>query len=68
MKRTNSVWIVSLVAAVLFGIFAVTPVNAQQKNIILATTTSTQDSGLLDVLIPMFEKKTGYFVKTIAVG
>ncbi len=40
----------------------------EQKNIILATTTSTQDSGLLDVLIPIFEKKTGYFVKTIAVG
>jgi tungstate transport system substrate-binding protein len=39
-----------------------------QKNLILATTTSTQDSGLLDVLIPLFEKKTGYFVKTIAVG
>jgi tungstate transport system substrate-binding protein len=39
-----------------------------QKNIILATTTSTQDSGLLDTLIPIFEKKTGYFVKTIAVG
>jgi tungstate transport system substrate-binding protein len=36
--------------------------------LILATTTSTQDSGLLDVLIPIFEKKTGYFVKTIAVG
>jgi tungstate transport system substrate-binding protein len=43
-------------------------VSAQQKNVILATTTSTQDSGLLDVLIPVFEKKTGYFVKTIAVG
>jgi tungstate transport system substrate-binding protein len=42
--------------------------QAQQKNIILATTTSTQDSGLLDVLLPIFEKKTGYFVKTIAVG
>ncbi|MBF0117281.1 MAG: substrate-binding domain-containing protein [Desulfobacterales bacterium] len=40
----------------------------KQKNIILATTTSTQDSGLLDVLIPIFEKKTGYFVKTISVG
>jgi len=39
-----------------------------QKNLILATTTSTQDSGLLDELIPIFEKKTGYFVKTIAVG
>jgi tungstate transport system substrate-binding protein len=47
---------------------SVNQVFAQQKNIILATTTSTQDSGLLDVLIPVFEKKTGYFVKTIAVG
>ena len=40
----------------------------KQKNVILATTTSTQDTGLLDVLIPIFEKETGYFVKTIAVG
>jgi len=38
------------------------------KTIILATTTSTQDSGLLDELIPVFEKNTGFFVKTIAVG
>lgn len=37
-------------------------------DLILATTTSTQDSGLLDVLVPMFEQKTGYKVKTIAVG
>ncbi|MFZ3114356.1 MAG: substrate-binding domain-containing protein [Syntrophales bacterium] len=41
---------------------------AEQKAVILATTTSTQDSGLLDVLIPRFEKEKGYFVKTIAVG
>lgn len=41
---------------------------AADKSIILATTTSTQDSGLLDVLIPAYEKKTGYVVKTIAVG
>lgn len=39
-----------------------------KPDIILATTTSTQDSGLLDVLLPAFEKKTGYKVKTIAVG
>lgn len=38
------------------------------KAVILATTTSTQDSGLLDELIPRFEKQTGYQVKTIAVG
>jgi tungstate transport system substrate-binding protein len=35
---------------------------------ILATTTSTQDSGLLDVLVPMFEQQTGYQVKTVSVG
>lgn len=38
------------------------------RDLILATTTSTVDSGLLDVLIPIFEKKTGYRVKTISVG
>ncbi len=37
-------------------------------NLILATTTSTQDSGLLDVLIPAFEAKTGFKVQTVAVG
>jgi len=44
--------------------------NASNANseLILATTTSTQDSGLLDVLIPVFEEETGYMVKTIAVG
>jgi tungstate transport system substrate-binding protein len=44
---------------------SVAPVN---PNIILATTTPTQDSGLLDVLVPMFEEQTGYTVQTIAVG
>lgn len=43
----------------------VAPAN---PNIILATTTSTQDSGLLDVLVPMFEEQTGYVVQTVAVG
>jgi tungstate transport system substrate-binding protein len=38
------------------------------KTLILSTTTSTQDSGLLDVLVPQFEGKTGYSVKTISVG
>src|SRR4249919_3945377 len=38
------------------------------RNVILSTTTSTQDSGLLDVLIPLFEKETGYSVKTVSVG
>lgn len=37
-------------------------------SVILATTTSTQDTGLLDVLVPAFERATGYAVKPIAVG
>ncbi len=40
----------------------------EQPNLILATTTSTQDSGLLDVLVPIFEGQTGYVVKPVAVG
>jgi tungstate transport system substrate-binding protein len=40
----------------------------ESKDVILSTTTSTVDSGLLDDLIPLFEKKTGFRVKTIAVG
>lgn len=38
------------------------------KSLILATTTSTRDSGLLDVLIPAFERDSGTKVKTLAVG
>ena len=38
------------------------------KDVILATTTSTRDSGLLDVLVPDFEAQTGYVLKTVAVG
>ncbi len=37
-------------------------------NIIMASTTSTRDSGLMDVLIPVFEKETGYKVKAVYVG
>src|SRR5881397_3162773 len=44
------------------------PAEAQRPPVILSTTTSTQDSGLLDVLVPMFERQTGYSVKTIAAG
>ncbi len=59
---------VLLVLSALSGMMSAGPLHAAPKTVILATTTSTQDSGLLDVLIPVFERKTGYFVKTIAVG
>jgi tungstate transport system substrate-binding protein len=47
---------------------AQTPAAPTSKVVILSTTTSTQDSGLLDVLVPLFEQQTGYSVKTISVG
>lgn len=52
---------------------AATPAPTQppapaNPTLILATTTSTQDSGLLDVLIPLFEQQTGYTVQAVAVG
>jgi len=58
---------VAFIFQILAG-FSLAQPYPEQKDIILATTTSTQDSGLLEVLIPVFEKKTGYRVKTISVG
>ena len=47
---------------------ACAPAAPDNPNLILATTTSTQDSGLLDVLVPLFEAESGYTVQTVAVG
>jgi tungstate transport system substrate-binding protein len=68
MKSVNALLRV-LMVPVLLGLSS-TPVLAQQHGaeIILATTTSTQDTGLLDSLLPMFQRATGIKVKAIAVG
>jgi tungstate transport system substrate-binding protein len=58
---------VTLLAALVIAMFPA-HAGAQRSPVILSTTTSTQDSGLLDVLVPLFERQTGYTVKTIAVG
>jgi tungstate transport system substrate-binding protein len=47
------------------GTWAAEPAN---RIIVLATGHTLRDSGLLDVLIPVFEKKTGYIVRPIALG
>ncbi len=41
---------------------------AEDKSIVVASTTSTQDSGLFDYLLPLFAKKTGIAVKVVAQG
>ena len=58
--------VLTLLAGLLLWVGA--PGASAQGSLILATTTSTQDSGLLDVLVPLFQKRTGIQVKTIAVG
>ena len=67
MPVDRAVTIVRVLAAAL-ALACPGPAGAQSKVVILATTTSTQDAGLLDVLVPAFERRTGYTVKTIAVG
>jgi len=68
MKRLNTLTLLMAAAALLGAFLTASPAKAASKNLILATTTSTQDSGLLDALVPVFEKESGYMVKTIAVG
>ncbi len=61
-------FVVGLMALGIVQTALIGDVRAASNTVILATTTSTQDSGLLDVLVPMFEKQTGYVVKTVSVG
>ena len=65
--KTFKFWLCCVVAALVLGL-APERGHSQQRTVILSTTTSTQDSGLLDVLVPLFEKQTGYSVKTVSVG
>ncbi len=60
--------IIAFAPAVLLALLIASMACSSKDELILATTTSTQDSGLLDVLVPMFEKQYDYKVKTIAVG
>jgi tungstate transport system substrate-binding protein len=59
-----------LIAAVtlVVSIFAAHPVFSQEKAIVVASTTSTQDSGLFEYLLPLYKQKTGVVVKVIAQG
>ncbi len=62
-SRVNKVALVWVATAL-----ALAAIACSGNVVILATTTSTQDSGLLEVLVPMFEEQSGFNVKTIAVG
>jgi tungstate transport system substrate-binding protein len=60
--------IVVAAAALAVITFAAPVANAQDKSIVVASTTSTQDSGLFEYLLPIFKQKTGITVKVVAQG
>src|SRR5260221_14343845 len=57
-----------LVAAAAAAVLAGSPALAQDKSIVVASTTSTEDSGLFSHILPLFKAKTGIAVKVLAQG
>ena len=60
---SRRIFIATVVAATLCA-----PARAQDKSIVVASTTSTQDSGLFGHILPIFKAKTGIDVKVISQG
>src|SRR4051794_28257123 len=56
------------VLAATIAMLATSPVHAQDKSIVVASTTSTQDSGLFGHILPLFKARTGIDVKVVALG
>ena len=57
-----------IVAGSVWGLIAVIPAAADKRHLLLQSTTSTLNSGLYDVLLPAFTKKSGIEVRVVAVG
>jgi tungstate transport system substrate-binding protein len=64
MKKSGCLFLIVLALL----IFSVANVSSEEKEIICSSTTSTENSGLLGYILPMFEKKTGIKVKVVARG
>lgn len=67
MKKTKILKALSLIVVVI-TILSLIACQKKERSMVLATTTSTQDSGLLDYLLPKFESDTGIKVKVVAKG
>ena len=57
-----------LLASLIFAIGLAAPAGAEDKFIVVQSTTSTQNSGLFDAILPQFTAKTGIEVRVVAVG
>ena len=57
------------IGTIILGVIIVaSPAYTQEKSIVVASTTSAQDSGLFEYLLPIFKQKTGITVKVLAQG
>ena len=56
-----------LIATVILGLLT-TPAIAEEKSIVVSSTTSTEQSGLFSFILPIFKMKSGIDVKVVAVG
>jgi len=54
--------------AIAFALVQVSLASAQEKSILVASTTSTEDSGLFRHILPLFKQRTGIVVKVVAKG
>jgi hypothetical protein len=67
-KQAGSISPKSALVAIIAVLLMLSSGRAQDKSIIVASTTSTQDSGLFGYLLPLFKQKTGIDVKVVAQG
>jgi len=58
----------TLIVAAILAAAVIKPAHAEDKSLVVASTTSTQDSGLFDHILPLFKQKTGIDVKVVAQG
>lgn len=70
MKRRSllRLTVTTLIMACAVGLFGVTNVSGAERHIVVASTTSTENSGLFKHILPLFEKETGISVRVVAVG
>lgn len=67
-EGSAKVTVIRFAATLAIALATATPISAERATIIVASTTSTQNSGLFDLILPIFEEQTGIRVKVVAVG
>jgi tungstate transport system substrate-binding protein len=68
LNPTRRCFTAAILSLAVISLAVIGPALAADKSIVVASTTSTQDSGLFDHILPLFKAKTGIDVKVVAQG